>query len=282
MSLLDYLKGPTDEEVLKFYEGRPDDLLFCTCKNGLFKLALKALELGASIDNCTEKNGYGFLCILLINLHSEHFQVLRNYNPGDELLPEMTNLEYTLLKALVKNGLNVNVLLDLYYIGIFDLVYIKTQDTELMYRDPKVLKLCNSFEPTSYELRIKAFYTAASTQNIEGIDYLIRIGLDIKNELSTLAEAIIQEEFETAEALIDRGIDLYATLELLDFAYSNMLHEVDFLVENFLYKMVSKHNLVMDYYNRAKNSTNPLIQNCLFTEEFQTTYQKIILAEQIE
>lgn len=281
MSLLDYLKGPTEEEVLKLHEGRPDDLLFLTCKNGLFKLALKAIELGASIDNCIEKNGYGFLGILLINLHSDNFQVLRNYNPGDELLPEITNEEYTLLKALVKNGLNVNVLLDLYYIGIFDLVYLLLKNPLLLYQSPKILKLCNSFEPTSYELRIKAFYTAVSTNNIEGIDYLIRIGLDIKNELSALAVSIIDEEFETAEALIDRGIDLYATLELLDFAYSNTLHRGE-LVKDFLHEMVRKHNLVMDYYNRAKNSTNPYIQNYLFTDKFQNTYQKIICAEQIE
>lgn len=270
-SLLAKLQGPTEEEVFKYFEGRPNDLLMKSCEDFFYNGIIKAFELGASLEDRLKK-GTNIFLRLLMQLNPGQIRQLHTYVYDESAppLPEMTSAYFSALFALASNGLDLKKLLDDYYIFFFDTHFAESVflfDTKSLFQSDHFRIFLECFEPAKPELQAKALYAAAKNGNIIGINYLIETGADIQSNHKALFIAILNRDAITAELLLESGADLYSTLDYYyTRATTNKLiknRKISANVKEIIYKHVQQQGLIDHFYSNAKK-----YENRLFMEVF--------------
>lgn len=267
MSLLKYLKGPSIEELMKYFEGRPNDLLMISCEERYFEGITLAFEMGATLNDQLKRNKTIFLRLLFLNVDPILISKLRSYLNEESAppFPEMTSACFLALFALANNGLDLNKLLENYYILIFDaglaksvlysnlISYLRIDDYHFY---------LHGFESVSHELQAKALYAAAKCGNIVGINYLMEKGGDIHSNYKALFIAILNSAEATAELLIENGANLY---NALDYYYkrtaSNKLiksRKLSVGIKDFIYRHVQQNGFLNYYYLNAQKYENQI------------------------
>lgn len=196
---------------------------------------------------------------------------MHNYLKKDstQSFPEMTSDYFTSFLTLKSNGLDLNALLEDFYVYFFE-----TQSTPLFFDfDTKSIFESNQFraylqifEPAGHELQTKALCAAVLSGNIIGIHYLIETGANIRTNYNTLLCAIFNNDAKITKLLLNNGANLFASLDKhykqLKEKSASSNTELSDDIKEIIYKHAQNKKMFVDfYYLNAKRYDNRIFMD---------------------
>lgn len=233
MSLLDKLVGPTEEEYISNFAGRPYELFAASLRDCFYMGVENAIIEGADVTEININLIHSFILnhFSLSDIKDFFFEI---HNTKSTEIPQIMHQNVSILLLLYNNGLNLSEIshsfilfynterglaneIIPYWFQFTSMVDLKDNEKDELFiiaaENNNIPILIELYNIINVDLKERAFNQAALNGHLSVVEYLFSMGVDIHNH------------FELALSQAGRSVQNRGHVEVIDFL---LQHQADF------------------------------------------------------